>query len=255
MLPTYAIYVINLDRSTDRLKKITQSINNAGLTFTRIQAEDGTKINQADHSSNSIYYQNMTSNEIACYLSHIKCWNQIIEDQVEFGIILEDDATLNPNFKTIIEKALIIAKSNHNHFIKLSSNKIKNKKQTNIARLSNEHNLIRLTPTPVFTNGQCISIKAAQELTNKCSTPILPIDVLFRHEWLYDFDIVNILPDMVRTAEGTKTTIGHRKSPKKPLRQLKKQWWKLKFHLKLYHYLFHKNRKHKSFLLNQNKNA
>ena len=238
MLPSYAIYVINLDRSQDRLQRITQTIKDAGLSFCRVSAVDGTTIDPADYKADSAYYQGLSANEIACYLSPVKCWERIVEDQVDFGIIFEDDAHLNENFKQVIEKALVEAAYRNYGFLKFSSNKLKKKKKTILAALSKEHALVKLTPVPVFTNGQAVSKAAAQELIETCSTPQLPIDVLFRHEWLYDFQVINVFPDIVRTAPGMKTAIGKRKSPTHPIRQINKQLWKLKFHLKLYYHLY-----------------
>lgn len=51
----------------------------------------------------------MSVNEIACFLSHKKAWQYIIDNNFEYGLILEDDASIN---NVLFSKAFKVADDN-----------------------------------------------------------------------------------------------------------------------------------------------
>jgi glycosyl transferase family 25 len=81
--------VINLDRSVDRLAHMTAEFANIGVAFERVAAVDastGSPIPAASH---------LTKPEVACFLSHRKCWQTIVDGADQYGAIFEDDAVLS----------------------------------------------------------------------------------------------------------------------------------------------------------------
>lgn len=105
------IYYINLKRSTDRREAIERSFLQDN--FIRIEAIDGTKWTNGVYDEygrlnwnqnilrsfkrNSIVadidskYNNLFPVEVACNLSHAKAWIAFLEDENDWGIVLEDD--------------------------------------------------------------------------------------------------------------------------------------------------------------------
>jgi GR25 family glycosyltransferase involved in LPS biosynthesis len=75
------VLVINLDRRTDRLEKVTAELNALGIEFERLSAVDAVA-------------EGITP-VIACMLSHIKAAEMAAGHRV---LILEDDATFAENF-------------------------------------------------------------------------------------------------------------------------------------------------------------
>lgn len=92
------IYIINLDRSPERLNKIKPQCE--GLNCIRISAIDGSQINKNDYNQ-ILKKKNMTPNTMACFLSHIKCLNEFMKTQQDYIIVIEDDVKLDKN---IIQK-------------------------------------------------------------------------------------------------------------------------------------------------------
>ena len=118
-LKTIPIYWINLDKSKDRFKLMTDMFSSLGLTNThRVVAHDinstwrswfyGTlvfhplikliphtaeSIHWTDHSHLRYYYE-----EAACTLSHLEAIKQAYDDGNEHALILEDDAQLSTDF-------------------------------------------------------------------------------------------------------------------------------------------------------------
>ena len=41
--------------------------------------------------------------EIACFLSHAKCWEQLVNSDSDWALIMEDDIVLSPRFKQFAE--------------------------------------------------------------------------------------------------------------------------------------------------------
>jgi glycosyl transferase family 25 len=90
------IYVINLDRSADRLARITRELAAAGLDFRRLAAVDAAALPRSsgyDAAANAIgYLAPLSTTEIACVLSHRDAWRRLVEEAAPAAVILEDDA-------------------------------------------------------------------------------------------------------------------------------------------------------------------
>ncbi len=122
------IYVINLDRAPQRMEdllneldrlKIGEEMNLADLT-TRFQAIDGKKdkletegnVIPFYHLSDQLavepikdfnldnrdYKIKMSKQEVAVALSHIGVWKQMLEDEIDYALILEDDVYFDRKF-------------------------------------------------------------------------------------------------------------------------------------------------------------
>lgn len=108
----WPIFVINLERSTDRWENIQRAFHEDSLT--RISGVDGRKWESGEYHMNGrpvfkdgivetlveskIFSPKSTSMfpwvpcEVGCALSHMKVWRRIIEDEIPWSIVLEDDA-------------------------------------------------------------------------------------------------------------------------------------------------------------------
>jgi hypothetical protein len=86
------ILVINLDRRPDRLQSISESLSSFGLSFTRIDAVD------AADKSTRIDDRLCQRAIVACWMSHVRAFEEIAFGHDEFVLVLEDDAWLRPQF-------------------------------------------------------------------------------------------------------------------------------------------------------------
>ena len=94
------IFYINLDARKDRKKFIEKQLDKLKFSYKRISAIQ-------KNSPEAIVQQNdmkLQPNEISITLSHIKCWNEALKQNLKKVIILEDDALISKNFKKIIKK-------------------------------------------------------------------------------------------------------------------------------------------------------
>jgi len=102
-------YVINLDKRGDRWRKIDALCKTANLPIKRIKAIDGkTELITDEHwlqkyDNNCGRLRYMTKGEIACYLSHYKCYE---ESKSELTLVIEDDAKIPIMFDYNLNKYL-----------------------------------------------------------------------------------------------------------------------------------------------------
>lgn len=105
-------FVINLDRRPDRLNAITKQLDNLELKYTRVSATDGNALKDSDCTfvdKEKFVARNKhlpKAGEIGCALSHMKIWNQIIDENIPVALILEDDVTINSDLVEFISDPL-----------------------------------------------------------------------------------------------------------------------------------------------------
>tara|TARA_Y100000991_G_C21954275_1_gene341307 strand:- start:863 stop:1645 length:783 start_codon:yes stop_codon:yes gene_type:complete len=97
----FRTYVINLDRSPDRLKKIKIQCDNAGIKFERWRAYDGSKLNLNDLKQKKILspQNKMIVGAIGCSMSHINLWKHCNQLNDKYILVLEDDCLIDKKFK------------------------------------------------------------------------------------------------------------------------------------------------------------
>jgi GR25 family glycosyltransferase involved in LPS biosynthesis len=106
------IYIINLKRRKDKLKKMIKRINKidkeSKINVEIIEAVDGLNINEKYLEKNNIKLlnswrdpfknTNISNGEIGCALSHHHIWKKIIKNNYNYALILEDDADFVEDF-------------------------------------------------------------------------------------------------------------------------------------------------------------
>lgn len=109
-------YVINLNRHPQRLQRFLA--HSDAKYFERIPAIDKKVLDLLDapellfniEKIKSIIGREITLGEIACSLSHIRCWQKIAENQqlelTDFAVIAEDDIQLVDNFHYFLSNIL-----------------------------------------------------------------------------------------------------------------------------------------------------
>jgi GR25 family glycosyltransferase involved in LPS biosynthesis len=76
------IFLINLDDRKDRLDSSTKQLNEVGLQFIRVSAVPSKDVEE------SIF---LTDPVLACWKSHLKTYSILVESDLEYALILEDD--------------------------------------------------------------------------------------------------------------------------------------------------------------------
>jgi len=170
------IFLINLDRRPDRLAQMTTRLGN--LPFTRIPAIDGGKLDDLEFKIPLKKYR-ISKNEIACLLSHRKVWAKIIDEEIAYACILEDDVYLSNSFPDFIRNT---------DWLPISFDLIK--LETFMGRVylyrkkitARERYLQELGVTHAGTAGYIFSIKGAIKFLNISRRLNMPPDGIFEVE-------------------------------------------------------------------------
>lgn len=93
------VFVINLDRSPERLQRFLADNTMPGLEFVRVVGIEGQKLDRSDLARRNIIAADLlySNNSVGCSLSHLNCWQQIIKEG-KTAVVCEDDAILRKDF-------------------------------------------------------------------------------------------------------------------------------------------------------------
>ncbi len=195
-LENLKVYVVNLDRSPERLKSIDKRLKDIGLDYTRISAVDGKvreftskEINKNKYSF--FHGKYITPTEVACFVSHVNVWEEFEKNNdAEFALVLEDDMIFSDEFVSVL-KALVkdkkswdVVKLNGGH--KGGNLKVKN--------LTNKTSLVLNLFHQSKTGAYIMNKKAAKSYLSKIYPMFVPIDHEFIKFWKYGLNIFSVYP-------------------------------------------------------------
>ena len=110
------VYVINCDIHKKRINKFRKYANKAKLSICRELCVNGRNFDKKIICSmikNNLVAKkaDLTSIEIAIFYSHINALQRFVNSRKKYGLILEDDAQVNVNFKNMLKQTLKALKS------------------------------------------------------------------------------------------------------------------------------------------------
>jgi len=94
-------YIINLARSTVRKKEMQKQLQNLGMPHRFIEAVDARTITQ-EHFDKIAPAPDTLKGEVACTLSHLKAYDELLKSGHRYGIIMEDDCIIQKDFNALI---------------------------------------------------------------------------------------------------------------------------------------------------------
>ena len=177
----FKVLVINLDANQERLTSMTNQCLDLGIEFERVSAVLGLELSPVDKAkvydlsaNNDKYYKVLNDGEIGCYLSHMRCWEQIVAEDLDFALILEDDAVLTTEMPKFIQAMTQIALDWD--YIKLSHGS-KQKALGKSMELTEQLILAECAKLPATTTGQFVSNRGAHKLLATALPIARPIDI------------------------------------------------------------------------------
>jgi len=111
--PRLKAIIIHLDRALERRKNIKKLVQQLPCPAEIIPAVDCQKL--GPETVNQVYRRQLyhpkypfvlSLNEIACFLSHRRAWQYIVENDLDYGLIIEDDVRLLSEFELALNLAL-----------------------------------------------------------------------------------------------------------------------------------------------------
>jgi glycosyl transferase family 25 len=99
-------YVINLDRSPERLAHFSDQATRAGLAFERLPAVDGRKLDAAEREraiSPHFQFQPLNPGEVGIFMSQRAAWQRLVDSGEPMAAVFEDDVVLSAQAGRLLE--------------------------------------------------------------------------------------------------------------------------------------------------------
>jgi glycosyl transferase family 25 len=203
------IYVINLDRSPQRLEEITKQLSNFDLTFQRITATDGklaTPQQKALLDEGKYHLKHGKTSlpgELGCYLSHVEAISEFLKSDNLFAVILEDDAIIENGFVQVLQH--LAHNSKQWDMVKLSG--VHSGTPASVQRINEYHRLSVMFSKCTGSSAYMINRHAAQSYIDKLLPMTLPYDHEFDKGWSYNIKVRAVTPFVVSHNVQATTTI------------------------------------------------
>lgn len=210
-------FIIHLERAKDRKPQVERLIHELPLKAEVVKAIDSRTL--ADSEISRVYKRKLhkprypftlSKNEIACFLSHRKAWQAIVDQQLDAGFVIEDDIELTPVFG-----AAFRAVSNHfepGSFIRFTFRDDREQGR----EVFRDENIRIIIPSPIGLGmvAQIVSYDAARKLLAVTEQFDRPVDTMVQMRWITDLQPLAVIPGGVKeiSAELGGTTIQHKKS-------------------------------------------
>jgi glycosyl transferase family 25 len=224
MRPDFQTFLINLDRSQDRLRTMTHRLARAGLRWQRVPAVDGSALDlrrRADVDERGFrlrHGKRLNPAEVGCYLSHIQALKTFLDGPWSWALVLEDDADFPADFTSLVGH--LIERSDQWDILKLSS--FHGGAPVPVADLPQARRLA--VPLARLMNANCILFNrhAAQVLVERLLPMTLPYDHALEQAFLFGLRLRTVTPIPCPAETGLPSTIGNRAQ----LRPFKLRWYK-----------------------------
>ena len=213
------IFLINLDKRADRLAFVQSQLDAIQLPFERIAAVYGADLTveqQALFDQKRFVLEQKKAavpGEIGCAMSHRGIWQQMVQQQLPYALILEDDIHINSKLT-----AFVADKTHYQDFdfLNLSANEpyavaataqqaliaagslvrpriwqsralwkqLEWRRRWRIFRLhvlGDGHIACECDPAPALGSGYILSLKGAEALLKTSETMFYPVDLTWRY--------------------------------------------------------------------------
>ena len=201
MLPDEcACYLINLDRSPDRLATMTAHLSAAGIAFERVAGIDGMLLSDAQFQAQTRenrYYKPLRRGEVGCYLSHLEALQCFIASNRPYALILEDDVVLSEGVSGLVAAAIQLRERTDDARLAWDVLKLANGRSRHIdlAPLDATRRLVEYGPSvPSATTAAVWTREGAKRWLQQFRGVSRPIDCDLQHPWEYGLCIRSVHP-------------------------------------------------------------
>lgn len=214
-------FIIHLARASDRRPQVAKLVQELPVKTEVIDAVDSRTLPEADikraykrklHAPR--YPFELSKNEIACFLSHRKAWQAIVDQGLDAGFVIEDDIELTDVFNAAFQ-----AVTNHfepGSFVRFT---FRDREQGREVFRNDQLRIIIPNPIGLGMVAQLVSFDAAKKLLAATEQFDRPVDTTVQMRWVTGLQPLAVIPGGVKeiSAELGGTTIQHKKSFKDKL--------------------------------------
>jgi glycosyl transferase family 25 len=205
-----AYYVINLDRSPDRLAAISADAAGSGLQLQRVPAVDGARVPAEERRRildeagfRRLHGKIPMDGEYGCYASHLDAFEEFLAGDADAAVIFEDDVRPTRDFLPVVEAIVAIDDWD---LVKLMHHRMPALRSRRSLGGGRELGLAWFGPTG---SSACylINRRAAEVLRQHLVPMRLPYDVALERGWALGLRVRHVRPDLVSSNAATKKSL------------------------------------------------
>jgi glycosyl transferase, family 25 len=194
-------FILHLDRATSRAATVQALRASMAIESEVIAAVDGALLSPQEVDQVSarrrfrpLYPFPLTRTEVGVFLSHRAAWRRIVEEDLDFAFIFEDDAQVDPAaFAALV--AFVTLERQAWDYVLLPAQPIRS--GTPVASHGGL-TLLRRDAPPLRAIAQIVSLAAAKRLLERTLPFDRPIDTLMQMTWVTDQPLLVASPSPVR---------------------------------------------------------
>lgn len=197
------IWVINLDRSIDRMTSVRANLISHGVAFDRIPAVEASQLSEDEIPENydvelnrKQYFVPLKKGEIACFLSHRLAWQALLDSTHDCAVIIEDDVVFDKNPLSWMNELATWLAQQPPTLVKLFSRRELRGKS--LHGLSHEIKMLHSDLPPLGTQAQILNRQAAKLLLQNSTSFALPVDVALQAWWETGVKVLTVKPNLAR---------------------------------------------------------
>uniref|UniRef100_A0A8C3G967 procollagen galactosyltransferase n=1 Tax=Cyclopterus lumpus TaxID=8103 RepID=A0A8C3G967_CYCLU len=180
------VFMINLQRRTDRRERMMSALDKQGITCKVIAAVDGKATNISEIHTMGIHMlpgyndpyhgRPLTKGELGCFLSHYNIWKEIVERRLETSLVIEDDLRFEIFFKRRLKNLMMEVEDEGLDWDLIYIGRKRMQVDHPEKAVPNIHNLVEADYS-YWTLGYMMSLQGAEKLLKaEPLKRILPVD-------------------------------------------------------------------------------
>ncbi|WP_273725917.1 glycosyltransferase family 25 protein [Brucella gallinifaecis] len=214
-------FIIHLTRAADRKPQVEKLIRELPVKTEVIDAVDSRTL--SDETVKGVYRRKLhaprypfalSKNEIACFLSHRKAWQAIVDQGLDAGFVIEDDIALTDVFHAAFHA--VTSHFEPGSFVRFT---FRDREQGREVFRNDQLRIIIPNPIGLGMVAQLVSFDAAKKLLAATEQFDRPVDTTVQMRWVTGLQPLAVIPGGVKEISSALggTTIQHKKSFKDKL--------------------------------------
>lgn len=232
-IKTYKTFIVHLQRAEARKAQVRDLLSKVPYEVEIIDAVDGSKLSadeiQACYSERPLFKPTypiaLNVGEMGCFLSHRKVWQAIVDQDLDGGLIFEDDVQIDPD---VFEHAVALAEA---HVQELGHIQFQVREVLDVSTVlakSDDAVIVQPVVTPLRTSGQFISRSVAEDLLELTRRFDRPIDTTLQMYWQTGVHLSCVVPS--GTTDNTGQAGGSTLSKNTPLTaKIQREWKRMRY--------------------------
>lgn len=203
-------FVLNLDRSPERLAAIARTLDALGISPVRVPAVDGRTLSLPLPGIDPALYlgthgRELLMGEVGCYLSHLRALRLFLDSGFAQAMVLEDDADVTPRAPALVDVLTAPGAPDDWDVVKFEAHH--RTLGLPLRRLSPGGSLCALPHRSAGSAAYLVNRAAAAALLDRLLPMRMPYDIAFDRGWDLGLRVRGLRPYPVTTCPSAPTIV------------------------------------------------